>query len=135
MDRLGLTPFEDDTREALRKNPVFARAFFRDVSELPVPLQLSIMRRVMGVSQYEIAVKLRVQQPHVARLERAGHDPRLSSIMAQAQAIGCRVALVPGDGFSATASMVRDKPLPKRSSKRGRRARRGQMATWVRTPR
>ena len=100
-----LTGFDLYLEEALRNNPAFAKEYAREFAALPLTLQLALMRRRRQLSQSDVAKTTRVKQPHVARLERAGHNPSLSSIEAQARAIHCRVMIVPDE----LASMVREK--------------------------
>jgi transcriptional regulator with XRE-family HTH domain len=100
-----LTGFDAHLDEMLRSDPVFAKEYAREFAALPLPLQLALLRRRRQLSQSDVAKTTRVKQPHVARLERVGHNPSLSSIEAQARAIHCRVMVVP-DEFT---SMVREK--------------------------
>lgn len=103
--RKKLSGFDEYWEEVLRKSPAIAKEYSRQLSELPVGTQLAIMRHRRGLSQSAVARSLGVKQPHVARVERADHDPRISSVEAQARAIRCRVVLVPDKYFS----MVREK--------------------------
>lgn len=106
MKKKKLRGFDEHLDESLRKNPAFAKEYFRQLAELPVPTQLAIMRTHQGLTQREVAKALGVKQPHVARTERADHDSKFSSIEAQARAIHCRVMLV----SDKRVSLVREKP-------------------------
>jgi predicted transcriptional regulator len=57
------------------------------------------MRRRRKLSQRDLAKKLKVPQPHVARTERLSHDPRISSIVKAAKAVHCHVMLVPDEYY------------------------------------
>ena len=105
MKRKPLTGFDKYLDESLRKDPAFANEYFRQLAELPLPTQLAIMREHHGLTQREVAERLGVKQPHVARTERAGHDSKISSIEAQARAMHCRLVLVPDQHVP----MVREK--------------------------
>ena len=105
MKKKILSGFDEYWEEVLRKNPAIATEYDRQVSELPVPTQLAIMRLRRGLTQSDVAKILRVKQPHVARAERADHDSKISSLEAQARAIQCRIMLVP----EKYASMVRER--------------------------
>ena len=100
-----LTGFDAHLDETLRSDPVFAKEYARQFSELPLPTQLALMRRRRQLSQGDVAKTIRVKQPHVARLERADHNSQLASIEAQARAIRCRLLIVPDE----LVSMVREK--------------------------
>jgi transcriptional regulator with XRE-family HTH domain len=106
MKQKRLTGFDAHLEKLLRKTPTFAKEYFRELAELPVPTQLAIMRRNQGYTQSEVAKALGLKQSHVARTERAGHDSKFSSIVAQARAIHCRVMLV----SDKCVSLVRGKP-------------------------
>ena len=105
MKKKRLSGFDEYWEEVLRTSPAIAKEYSRQLSELPLATQLAIMRHRRGLSQSDVAKSMGVKQPHVARVERADHDPRISSVEAQARAIRCRVVLVP-DRY---VSMVREK--------------------------
>lgn len=106
MKKKRLRGFDEHLDESLRKDPAFAKEYFRQLAELPIPTQLAIMRTHRGLTQREVAKALGVKQPHVARTERADHDSKFSSIEAQARAIHCRIMLVSDKGVS----LFREKP-------------------------
>lgn len=83
--------------ELLEAHPEAALEHAKLFAELPLPTQLAIMRRRKQLSQRALAKKLRVPQPHVARTESVRHDPRISSIVRAAKAVGCHVLLVPDE--------------------------------------
>ena len=89
--------FDKHLHELLEAHPEAALEHATLFAELPLPTQLAIMRRRRKLSQRALAKKLRVPQPHVARTERASHDPRISSIVRAAKAIRCHVLLVPDE--------------------------------------
>ena len=89
--------FDKHMLELLEANPEAAFEYIKVFADLPLATQLGIMRRRRKLSQRDLAKKLRVAQPHVARTERIGHDPRISSIVKAAKAIRCHVMLVPDE--------------------------------------
>ena len=89
--------FDKHLKEVLESNPKIAAEYAKMFAELPLSTQLAIMRRRRNLSQRDLAKKLKVQQPHVARTESLSHDPRISSIVKAAKAIHCHVMLVPDE--------------------------------------
>jgi DNA-binding phage protein len=89
--------FDKHLMELLDKNPELKAEYSKVFAELPVPTQLAIMRRRRKLSQRVVAKKLQITQPHIARTERASHDPRISSIVRAAKAIHCHLIIVPDE--------------------------------------
>lgn len=54
-------------------------------------IDLIRLRREQGLTQIDIAERLGVTQSSISGFERAGNDPRLSTLRRYAQAIGVRV--------------------------------------------
>ena len=82
--------------ESIRKrNPKVREAYQEFFSKMPVQVQLAIIRRKKWLSQSDVAKKTKMKQPHIARIERKSHDPRLSSVTKEAKALGCRLMVVP----------------------------------------
>jgi|GEM_PF-1124613 DNA-binding XRE family transcriptional regulator len=114
MKRKNKAGFEEYLNEKLRKDPKFLRDYAREVAKSPLTVQLALMRGRKELTQAVVALRMGVKQPQVARMERDDYDPRLSSVVAQARAIGCHLELVPNDG----ASLVRERPIRRRSRRR-----------------
>mgnify|MGYP003394190838 CR=1 FL=1 len=89
--------FDKHLQELLENNQEAALEHAKVFAELPLATQLAIMRRRRNLSQRDIAKKLKVLQPHVARTESLSHDPRVSSIVKAAKALHCHVMLVPDE--------------------------------------
>lgn len=106
MRKVTESGFDTHLTQLLRENPLLAEEYAKQFSQLPVPTQLAILRRRRWLSQKELARRLRVKQPHVARVESAGHDPRLSSLQNQAQALGCRLLIVPEELLAGVSALV-----------------------------
>ena len=98
--------FDKHLQEILATNPVAAKAHAKVFAELPLSTQLAVMRRRRSLSQRDLALKMKVLQPHVARTESAAHDPRISSIIKAAKAVGCHVMLIPDESFDQVAALV-----------------------------
>lgn len=56
--------------------------------------QLVDLRRAHGLTQVDVAARLRTTQSHVSRMERTP-NPRLATIERYAEAIGCRLTIEP----------------------------------------
>jgi DNA-binding XRE family transcriptional regulator len=106
--------FNEYIDNLLRNDRKFLKDYAREVAKLPLPLQLAMLRGRKGLTQEVVAFRMGVKQPQVARMERDDYDPRLSSVVAQARAIGCHLVLVSNDG----ASMVRERPIRRRPRRR-----------------
>lgn len=106
MKTVTRSGFDERLQEMLAADPRLAREYARQFAELPLATQLAIMRRRRWLSQKTVAKTLRVKQPHVARMERASHDPRLSSVVNQARALHCRLIVVPESLLSQVAQLV-----------------------------
>lgn len=89
--------FDKHIQDLLEANPEALLEHAKVFAELPLATQLAIMRRRRNLSQRDMAKKLKVAQPHVARTERVDHDPRISSIVKAAKAVHCHVMLVPDE--------------------------------------
>ena len=89
-----LRGFDKHLQEWLKDDSEFTREYTKLFAELPIQTQLAIMRRRRMLSQRSLAKKMKVMQPHVARTESKNHDPRISSIVRAAKAVGCHVVIV-----------------------------------------
>ncbi len=106
MRKVTQSGFDAHLQEMLAKNPKLAEEYAKQFAELPLPTQLSVMRRRKWLSQKAVAKALRVKQPHVARMESPGHDPRLSSVVSQARALHCHLMVVPDELLAKVAHLV-----------------------------
>lgn len=106
MRKVTPSSFDLNLQGMLKKSPKLAKEYAKQFAELPLPTQLAVMRRRLWLSQKTVAEKLRVKQPHVARMESSGHDPRLSSLLSQARALHCRLMVVPDELLSRVAQLV-----------------------------
>lgn len=106
MKKVTKSEFDVHLERMLAKNPGLAKEYAKRFAKLPLPAQLAIMRRRRWLSQKQVARKLRAKQPHVARVESVGHDPRLSSVVSQARALHCHLMVVPEELLSEVARLV-----------------------------
>ena len=81
--------------EDLLKNPDFAERFERAGEAWEVALQLTALREKAGLSQRELARKLKTSQQNISRLESAGYEGHsLSMLRRIASALNARVHVV-----------------------------------------
>ncbi|MBI4679517.1 MAG: helix-turn-helix domain-containing protein [Elusimicrobia bacterium] len=111
MRRVTKSEFDLHLVEMLGKSAALAKEYAERFSEMPVATQLAIMRRRRWLSQKAVAKALGAKQPHVARVESAHHDPRLSSVLSQARALHCRLMIVPDECLRQVARIVAGGPL------------------------
>lgn len=95
MSKKKASPFENDTRKRIREDAEFAEAFFEDLTERPLPVQLGILRRLAGISQAELASRLKVTQAYLSKLEKEGSDHLVSIYADLAKLLRGRLAIVP----------------------------------------
>ena len=106
MRKMIRSGFDEHLQHILATKPKVAKEYARQFAELPLTLQLGILRRRQWLTQEALARKLKVKQPHVARTESPNHDPRISSVENQAKALRCHVMLVPDAVLLKVAQLV-----------------------------
>ena len=77
-----------------RKEPGYRQAYDGLDEEFSIMAALIKARAEAGLSQAEVARRMKSTQPAVARLEAGGHRASLKSIRAYAEATGHRVKLI-----------------------------------------
>lgn len=90
--------YEDDDFDAYLaaalKDPEY-RAAYEDATERERLLDgLVKLRKAIGLTQTEVALRMGVRQPMVSGLENEGSDPRLSTLQRYARAVEARLRLV-----------------------------------------
>lgn len=76
-----------------RKDPAYLASYDALAEEFEIMVALMQARRKAGLSQSEIARRMRTTQPAVARLESGAHRASLSSIRSYAAATGHRLRI------------------------------------------
>ncbi|GAA0346390.1 XRE family transcriptional regulator [Morganella psychrotolerans] len=61
--------------------------------EIRRELTLATLREELAISQTQLAISLGVRQPAVAKMERVGSDPKLSTLRRYVKALGGELAL------------------------------------------
>lgn len=96
--------------DQLERDPEFRAYWERTVLARAVANALIGFRVEHGITQTELARRLGMRQPQVARLERGEHTPSLETLRGLAQLLGMRliVVIVP----TAENKLFQDIPLP-----------------------
>lgn len=89
--------FEKDVRKAIESDPEYASAYFEELLTRPLPVQMALMRKYLGLSQEEVAKRVGLKQTHISRLEKSGSDHLLSLYKKVAEKLGAHLAIVPGN--------------------------------------
>ncbi|HEY3445881.1 MAG TPA: helix-turn-helix transcriptional regulator [Myxococcales bacterium] len=69
------------------RDPAYAAAFAAALNRLELARQLREARELRGLTQADLAARLKTSQPAIARMER-GHTPRLAFLERVAKALG-----------------------------------------------
>lgn len=105
--------FDIDVARKIYTNPGYAAAYFEALMSHPLPIQLALLRRFLGVTQNQLAMRLKLKQTHISRLEKVDSDHLLSLYQRAAEMLGARLAIVPDHSLTAS-SMVTEPHSPYR---------------------
>ncbi len=94
--------FDQHVKEVLRKDKKFARAYWKEFAKEPIWTQIAILRRKHNLSQQALAKRLHVPQPQVARLERRGYYPSVSTLERLAKVFHCHLTFLPDEALAAS---------------------------------
>lgn len=113
------TNFEQYVEEQMR-DPAFAARFEQAGEAWDVALQLAALRQRAGLSQRELAKRLKTSQQHISRLESPGYEGHsLANLRKVAGALHARVRVVfepePPARVSASPVVAARKPKSARS--------------------
>ncbi len=88
------TNFDRYLEEQLR-DPAFAARFERAGEAWDVALQIAALRKQAGISQQELAKRLKISQQQISRLESPGYESHsLSTLRRVAKVLNARVRVV-----------------------------------------
>jgi transcriptional regulator with XRE-family HTH domain len=97
--------------EEQRKDPVFAERFERAGEAWDVALQLAALREEAGLSQKELARKIRTTQQQISRLESPGYEGHsLSMLRRVARVLNAHVRVVFKPQAKSKTSRVSERP-------------------------
>ena len=100
------------------KDPAFARRFKQAGQAWDVALQIAALRRQAGLSQRELAKRLKTSQQQICRLESPGYEGHsLSMLRRVAQALRARVRVVIESEETVATHRVAETPSPYRTKK------------------
>ncbi len=91
---------QDFIAEERAQDPEFRAAYDEEAPWFERALALIGARRAAGITQEELAQRLGVTQPAVARLESGKHPPRLDTLQAVARATGVTFTISPTGAFT-----------------------------------
>jgi transcriptional regulator with XRE-family HTH domain len=119
---IGRTNFDRYLEEQLR-DPDFAQRFKRAGEAWDVALQLAALREEAGLSQLELARKLRTTQQQISRLESPGYEGHsLSMLRRVARVLNAHVRVVFEPGKKTATSRVAERSAKYRSTRRGKKS-------------
>lgn len=87
--------FDADIRKTILSDPEYAAGYFEELMSRPLPVQLALLRRFLGMTQEDLAKALGLKQTHISRLEKVDSDHLLSLYKRAAQKMGAHLAIVP----------------------------------------
>jgi transcriptional regulator with XRE-family HTH domain len=100
------------------KNPDFAQRFERAGEAWDVALQLAALRQKAGLSQKDLARKLRTSQQQISRLESPSYEGHsLSMLRRVASALGTSVRVTLESPRTAGGSILSEPPTPYKTRK------------------
>ena len=113
MKTKNTSPFEKDTWKRIEEEHDFAQAFFEELVQRPLPVQVSMFRRMQGISQVQLAARLHVTQSFLSKLEKADSDHLLGLYVRLAKLLKGRLAIIPEGARIVT---FKDQPKLKRAA-------------------
>jgi transcriptional regulator with XRE-family HTH domain len=118
---MSKTNFDLFLEEQLR-DPEFAERFRGAGEAWDVALQLAALREQAGLSQTELACKLKTTQQQISRLESPGYEGHsLSMLRRVARALNAHVRVVFEAGKKASSSRVAERQVKYRAKRRVRK--------------
>src|SRR5690242_2200237 len=79
----------------VRTAPALSQELLDATRELPLPLQLSFLRRYYKITQGELAAALGIKQAYFSRLEEDAGNHLMSHYAEVAKALGVRIVVLP----------------------------------------
>ena len=105
--------------ERQMQDPGFAARFEQAGEAWDVALQLAALREQAGLSQRDLARKLKTSQQQISRLESPGYEGHsLSMLRRVARALNARVRVVLETEGAGKASALAEEPAPYRVNRR-----------------
>ena len=112
------TNFDRYLEEQLR-DPDFAKRFKRAGEAWDVGLQLSALREKAGLSQKELATRLKTTQQQISRLESPGYEGHsLTMLRRVARVLNAHVRVVFEAGRKTSSDRIAERPAKYRAKRR-----------------
>lgn len=87
--------FNQDVRKTIESDPEYAVEYFDELMRRPLPVQLALLRKFIGMTQEQLAKALHLRQTHISRLEKVDSNHLLSLYKQAAEKMGAHLAVVP----------------------------------------
>jgi len=101
------------------KDRAFAERFEKAGEAWEIAMQIAALREQAGVSQKELARKLRTSQQHISRLESPSYEGHsLSMLRRVAEALGASVRVVFESGAHSGSGILSESPVPYRTGRK-----------------
>ena len=108
--------------EAQLKEPAFARRFARAGAAWDVALQIAALRERAGLSQRDLARKLKTSQQQISRLESPSYEGHsLSMLRRVAEVLGATVHVAFEAGNETAPMILSESKIPYRTGGRGKK--------------
>ncbi|HLZ71296.1 MAG TPA: helix-turn-helix transcriptional regulator [Dehalococcoidia bacterium] len=85
----------DRHRDEMMQDPEFARCVREAEAELELAFQTAAIREVRGMTQAQLAQAAGMRQPAIARFEKAGRTPTVTTLWRLAAALNARIVIGP----------------------------------------
>ncbi len=82
---------EDFIEDQKKKDPEFAKGFEEGYLNFKIGVLLKVAREEVGMTQSQIAKKLKTNKSAISRIEKHAEDIRLSTLQKYAKALGKKV--------------------------------------------
>ncbi len=104
MKKKEASPFEKDTWKRLKEDPALAESFFEELIERPLAVQVSMLRRMRGISQIKLAAEMHITQSYLSKLEKEDSDHLIGIYEKLAKRLKGKLAIIPEGARIITSS-------------------------------
>ncbi len=112
--------------ETQMRDPAFAERFERAGAAWDVALQIAALREKAGLSQKDLACKLKTSQQQISRLESPSYEGHsLTTLRRVARVLGAKVRVILEPKAAPQGSHLAETPIPYRTKRRLARSRGG----------
>ena len=97
MSARKIPEFDKDVRKAIESDPEYAMEYCEELKTRPLPVQLALLRKFLGMTQEALAKAVGLKQTHISRLEKVGSNHLLSLYKKAAEKLGAHLVIVPNN--------------------------------------